>query len=120
MFKLLIEGQEQEILPQFWPGVEYIETKDIEVLRPPLQVDRVYTVDYRRREHILHLEFETASDGEMAYRLAEYHTYFLRKYKLPVLSIIVYPFPTTVVKSPLLEKSGRELLVDLRFRILCL
>jgi hypothetical protein len=56
----------------------------------------------------------------MAYRLAAYHTYFLRKCKLPVLSIIVYPFLTTVVKSPLLEKSGRELLIDLRFRTLCL
>jgi hypothetical protein len=37
-----------------------------------------------------------------------------------VLSIIVYPFQTTVVESPLLEKSGGEVLLDFRFRPLCL
>lgn len=120
LLKLLIEGQEQEILPQFWPGVEYVETKDIDVLRSPLRVDRVYLVNYRKLQHILHAEFEISSDGEIVYRLAEYHTYFLRKYKLPVLSIIVYPFPTTVVESPLTEKSGREVLLAFRFRTLCL
>lgn len=120
LLKLLIEGREREILPQLWPGVEYIEAIDIEVLRSPLRVDRVYIVRYRKERHILHLEYETVSDGEIVYRLLEYHTYFLRKYKLPVLSIIVYPFQTTVVESPLLEKSGREILLDFRFRTLCL
>jgi len=120
LLKLLIEGQEREILPQLWPGVEYIETIDIEVLRSPLRVDRVYIVLYRKEKHVLHLEYETVSDGGIVYRLLEYHAYFLRKYKLPVLSIIVYPFQTTVVESPLLEKSGREILLDFRFRTLCL
>ena len=120
LLKLLIEGQEQEILPQIWPGVEYVETKDIEVLRSPLRVDRVYIVYYRKQKHILHVEFEISSDGEIVYRLVEYHAYFLRKYKLPVLSIIVYPFLTTVVESPLTEKSGREVLLAFRFRTLCL
>ena len=120
MFKLLIEDQERELLPQFWPGVEYIETKDIEVIRSPLRVDRVYIVRYKKRKHVFHLEFETASSNEMEYRLPEYHTYFRRKYKLPVLSIVVYPFQTTVVKSPIEEKSGREILMSLTFRTLCL
>lgn len=104
------------MLPQFWSGVEYVETKDIEVLRSPLRADRVYIVMYRRTRHVLHLEFETSSESEIAFRLAEYHTYFLHKYKSPVLSIIVYPFHTTVVESPLKEKSGRETLLSLRFR----
>jgi hypothetical protein len=120
LLKLLIEGQEREILPQLWPGVEYIETIDIEVLRSPLRVDRVYIVLYRRERHVLHLEYKTVSDGGIVYRLLEYHAYFLRKSKLPVLSIIVYPFQTTVVESPLLEKSGGGILLDFRFRTLCL
>lgn len=120
MFKLLIEDQEREMLPQFWPGVEYIETKDIEVIRSPLRVDRVYIVRYKKRKHVFHLEFETSSSNEMGYRLPEYHTYFRRKYKLPVLSIVVYPFQTTVVESPIEEKSGRETLMSFKFRTLCL
>src|SRR5579884_1962567 len=72
LLKLLIEGQEREILPQLWPGVEYIETIDIEVLRSPLRVDRVYIVLYRKEKHVLHLEYETVSDGGIVYRLLEY------------------------------------------------
>ena len=56
----------------------------------------------------------------MEYRLPEYHAYFRRKYKLPVLSIVVYPFPTTVIESPIEEKSGQEILMSLKFRTLCL
>ena len=56
----------------------------------------------------------------MEYRLPEYHTYFRRKYKLPVLSIVVYPFQTTVIESPIEEKSGSEILMSLKFRTLCL
>ena len=70
--------------------------------------------------HILHLEFETNSDGDMDLRLLEYHAFFWRKYKLPVLSLIVYPFPTTVVESPLEEKSGNEILLTFKFSTLCL
>lgn len=102
------------------PGVTYLETKDIEVIRSPLRVDRVYIVRCRRRKHVLHLEFETSSSKEMEYRLPEYHTYFRRKYKLPVLSIVVYPFQTTVVESPIEEKSGQEILMSLKCRTLCL
>jgi hypothetical protein len=114
----LIEGQETQMLPQFLPGAEYLETLDIEVLRSPLRVDRVYRVLYRKQKHILHLEFETASDKKMSYRLLEYHAYFFRKYEIPVLSIIVYPFPTTVVESPLVEMSDRETVLTFHFRTL--
>lgn len=34
--------------------------------------------------------------------------------------MIVYPFPTTVVESPIEEKSGDEILMSLKFRTLCL
>ncbi len=118
--KLLMEDRENEVIPQLLPEAQYIETLNVEVLRDPLRVDRVYRVWYRRSMHILHLEFETDADGEMATRLLEYHTCFLRKYQLPVLSLIVYPFSTTVVESPLEEKSGRETILTFHFRTLCL
>ena len=35
-------------------------------------------------------------------------------------NLIVYPFPTTVVKSPLEEKSGEETLLIFYYRTLCL
>lgn len=93
MFKLLIEDQEREMLPQLWPGVTYLETKDIEVIRSPLRVDRVYIVRYRRRKHVFHPEFETASSKEMKYRLPEYHTYFLAQVQAPSSLYDSLPIP---------------------------
>jgi hypothetical protein len=119
-FKLLLEDREKEVIPQFLPGATYIGMLSVDVPRDPLRVDRVYRVWYKGRKHILHLEFETDSTNDMSLRLLEYHAYFLRKYKLPVLSLVVYPFPTTVVESPLEEKSGDEVILTFKFSTLCL
>jgi hypothetical protein len=118
--KLLMEDQEYEVIKQLLPGARYIDVVNVELIRDPLRVDRVYRVWYKRSVHILHLEFETASESEMSFRLLEYHSFLLGKYKLPILSLIVYPFQTTVVESPLEEKSGDELLLTFTFRTLCL
>ena len=91
------------MLPYFLPGAEYLATLNVEVIRPPLRVDRVYRVRYKGKKTIAHIEFESGSNNDMADRLLEYHAYLRRKYKLPVYSIIVYPFPTKMAESPLRE-----------------
>jgi hypothetical protein len=112
LLKSLFEGQEEQMLPYFLDGAVYLETLDIEVVRSILRVDRVYKVFYNGQEHILHLEFETNSNSGMAARLLDYHTYLYRKYELPVISTIVYPFRTEVAVSPLEEVShGRPILI---------
>lgn len=114
-FKLLMEGQEEQVLHEILPEAQYIETLNIEQPEGPLRVDRVYKMRYKGEEHILDLEFETASDHKFIYRLLEYHAYFLRKYELPVISLVIYPFPTTVVESPLKEMSGQETISNFPF-----
>ncbi len=118
LLKSLLEGQEKEMLPYFLEDAVYLETLDIEVMRTLLRIDRVYKISYKGQEHILHLEFETGSDTKMAARLLDYHAYLYRKYDLPVISIIVYPFRTAIATSPLEEVShGKQLLV-FHFQIL--
>ena len=117
LLKSLLEGQEKHMLPYFLPGAEYLETLNVEVIRPPLRVDRVYRVKYSGRKAIAHIEFESGSNHDMAARLAEYHTFLHRKYKLPVTSIIVYPFPTTMAVSPLQETLGEEDILLFHFRV---
>jgi predicted transposase YdaD len=112
LLKSLLEGQEKQLLPYLLPEVEYLETLNVEVLRNPLRVDRVYKVMYRGQVHILHVEFESRSDTTMASRLLDYHAYLYHKYGYPVISIIIYPFSTKMAESPLKETSGsREILV---------
>ena len=117
LLKSLLEGQEQQMLPYFLPGAEYLETLNVEVIRPPLRVDRVYRVKYSERKAIAHIEFESGSNNDMAARLAEYHTFLHRKYKLPVISVIIYPFPTTMAVSPLKETLGEEAILLFHFRV---
>lgn len=116
--KGIFEEDAASILPNLIEGVELVEVLDIEILRTPLRADSVYRVQYKKRPHTLQLEFQSGPDEDMAYRLAEYHTYLLRKYRLPVLSVVLYLFETSIVESPLREKSVDEELLTLHFRVL--
>jgi hypothetical protein len=117
LLKSLLDGQEEHLIHHFLAEAVYLETLNIEVMRTLLRVDRVYKVLYKRKEHILHLEFETGADGNMASRLLDYHAYLYYKYGLPVISIIVYPFRTTIATSPLEEMSDEEQILIFRFRV---
>jgi hypothetical protein len=120
LLKSLLEGQEEKMLPYFLHDGVYLETLDIEVIRPLLRIDRVYKILYKGLAHILHLEFETGSNNKMATRLLDYHAYLYRKYDLPVISIIVYPFRTTVATSPLEEISHGKLVLVFHFQVIAL
>ncbi|HEV7234855.1 MAG TPA: hypothetical protein VGN15_01655 [Ktedonobacteraceae bacterium] len=116
--KSLFEGREKDILPYFLPDVEYLETLDIEAHRTTLRTDRVYKVMLEEHLHIVDVEFETGSHPHMEARLLDYHAYLYRKYRLPVISIIVYPFRTKMAISPLREVSGKQELLLFHFRML--
>lgn len=49
-----------------------------------------------------------ASNSKFVHRLLEHLLYFQREYGLPIISLGVYPFPTTVVESLLQEMNGKE------------
>ena len=45
---------------------------------------------YRRERFILHLEFQSANDPEMAFRMAEYKAILQRKFRLSVRQFVIY------------------------------
>jgi hypothetical protein len=121
VLKMVLEGQQAALLPQLLnEDVVFLEELNVEVMNPPLRVDRVYKAQYRGQPHVLHFEFESGPTSRMDVRLLVYHAYFLYKYGLPVISIIVYPFETTMVESPLRESSRHEELLTFHFRRLSL
>lgn len=95
------------MLAYFLANAVYVDMLNIEVLRTPLRVDRAYKILLDDEINVLDLEFQASGEPDDAERLLEYHAYFHRKYKAPVVSVLVYPFPTTVAVSPLLEKRGK-------------
>jgi len=113
--KALVQQQAPDMLPLFLPGVVYEETLNVEVIRPTMRVDKVYKVGYRGTEHILHLEFESGADSHMCSRLLAYNSMLYLDHRLPVISMIIYPFRTKMAESPLLVMSGEEAIVTFNF-----
>jgi hypothetical protein len=119
--KALVQTSANTLLPPFLPGVTYIETLNVELLRPTMRADRVFKVLYRGENHILHLEFESSSDPYMAYmaaRLLTYNAIIYQEYLLPVISIIIYPFRVKMAEPPLQITSRHEKLVTFYFKVL--
>src|SRR5579884_3777486 len=116
--KELVQQQASTILPVLLRGATYVETLDVERIRPTMRVDRVYKIIYRRQEHILHLEFESGADNDLPARLHTYHAILYQDYHLPVISMIIYPFRVAMAASPWREMSGDEEIVSFRFRVL--
>jgi hypothetical protein len=106
------------ILPLLLSNAIYKETLDVERIKPTMRVDRVYKIMYRGRDHILHLEFESGADNDMASRLLVYHAILYQDYHLPVISIIVYPFRVTMATPPFREMSGDEEILEFNFGVL--
>ncbi len=117
-FKDLVEQQAPDILPLLLPGAVYEETLNVELSRSMMRADKVFKILYYGAEHILHLEFETGSDGELRSRLLVYNSVLYRDHKLPVITIVVYPFPVQQAESPLCIKSNEKEILAFHFRTL--
>ncbi len=100
-FKDWISQQAPTILPVLLPGARYEETLDIEIIRPPMRVDKVFKILYDGKEQILHLEFEVKYDSQLKSRLLVYNASLYRKHRLPVITIVVYPFSVVKAVPPL-------------------
>ena len=116
--KDLIQQQARDILPLLLPGAVYEETLNVELIRSTMRVDKVYKIKYQAEDHILHLEFESDADSDMASRLLAYNSMLYRDYHLPVLSMIVYPFRVKMAESPLRITSKQQELLTFHFLIL--
>jgi hypothetical protein len=57
-----ITQQARAFLPILLPGIHYERTLNVEPVRPPMRVDRVFKVRYDEEDYLLHLEFEVGYD----------------------------------------------------------
>jgi len=116
--KDLIEQQAAAILPFFLPGAVYERTLNVEMIRPAVRADKVFLIRYKGKKHILHLEFETGADKYMAARMLAYNGIMYHQYHLPVVSILIYPFKTTMARTPLVIENEDGLLIHFNFVVL--
>ncbi len=109
-----------QILPNLLPEAEYVGEENIEVDRSTLKADLVYDIIYTGLPHILDVELQTEGDSEMPIRMAQYHIGLLAKHKKPVISMIVYPFETSIPEPPFREMSGNKVLLTMEYKVVLL
>jgi hypothetical protein len=120
--KALLREQAAEMIPYLVEEAEFVDTLDSEVLKPqpPLRADRAYKILYRGEPHVFHFELETGANSRMAYRMLSYHALLLEEQRLPVISLVIYPFRTKLPVSPLRETSRQNELLVFHFKVLAL
>ena len=89
------------VLPILLPGAVYTGTLTVELIRPPIRADKVFKIIYDGIDCVLHIEFESGSDTYMAARMNAYNAVLYNDYHIPVISMVIYPFRTTMATSPL-------------------
>lgn len=118
--KSLMGEEAAEILPHLLPETEYIREENIELDRTTLKVDLVYNIKYKGEPNILNMELQTDSDSDIVIRLLKYHVGLYDKFRLPVLSMILYPFETSLPEVPFEVKSGDERRLTFEYRVVAL
>lgn len=118
--KSLFGDEAAEILPNLVPESEFLGEENIEIDRTTLKADLVYHILYKGQPHILNMELQTDEDSNMPHRMLKYHVGLLDKHSKPVLSVVLYPFETSLPKPPFREMSGEEALLTFHYRVVAL
>jgi hypothetical protein len=107
-----------EIIANLLPGTVLISEENSEIERESLRADLVYGVLHKNLPHTLDMELQSGPDSQMAFRMLQYHVELLLAYRLPVLSVVLYLFESSMPQPPFEEKSGDELLLMLKYKVI--
>lgn len=117
--KSLLQEQPNEILSLFLDGIEVLQSLDGEAIKPTtLRTDRCFLVKKTGKRKVVHLELETGADGEILPRMLEYYGILYRKYKLPIIAVVIYPFVTTLPESQLCIMDEDEKILIFNVRVI--
>jgi predicted transposase YdaD len=88
--KKLVHGDPQAFVSWFLPEAVFTGERPYELKHWTLEVDALLEVKVNEQEMLLHLEFQTYHDPNMAERLLRYNVLARSEHKLPVLSCVIY------------------------------
>ncbi|HVB21884.1 MAG TPA: hypothetical protein VNG51_08070 [Ktedonobacteraceae bacterium] len=115
-FKDWMRHEANQAIPYLIAGAVCEGTLDTEIIRPTMRADKVFRINLDGEAHIGNFEFQTARDEDLVSRMHVYNSVLYHDYHLPVLSMIIYPFRTTIAKSPLTITSRGKELITFHFR----
>ena len=109
-----------EIIPEFVPEATVVSEQNNEIKQENLRADLVYFVHYENELQVLNMELQTNSDSNMPARMLRYHVGLHLDYNLPVISVILYLFETSIPTPPYREMSGQNELLTFHYRVIAL
>jgi hypothetical protein len=118
--KSLMEDHAAEMVPELVPGARFIEEKNNELTRLNLRADIVYLIEYHGELRILNMELQTEAETNMAFRVLVYHLELYDKYKLPVISVVLYPFETSIPEPVFQAEASSKTRIRFDHDVLCL
>jgi hypothetical protein len=83
-----------------------------------MRADKVFKVIYNGEDAILEIEFESGTDSDLPSRLLIYNAVLYQEHKLPVITMVVYPFRVTLAESPLQVAIGATKIFTFHFHML--
>lgn len=116
--KAIFKEDAAQIVPRLLKGAIFLRVLDLEILRPPMRADRAYGIEYEGEFHIFQMEFQAGEDEDIEYRALVYHAVLLRDFRKPVITMIIYLFKSSMVKSPFREMSGNDVLLLFHYKVL--
>jgi hypothetical protein len=118
--KSLMEDHAAEMVPELVPGARFIEEKNNELTRLNLRADIVYLIEYNGELRILNMELQTDAEKNMAFRMLMYHLELYDKYELPVISVVLYPFETSIPEPVFQTEGSSKTRIRFDHDVLCL
>src|SRR5712692_7478505 len=113
-----MEDHAAEMLPEILPESRLISEQNAEIARTNLRPDLVYLIEYKGKQRILNLELQTSEDPDMTYRMLLYFVELFGKYRLPVISIVLYPFETSIPEPVFREGNENDTLLHYQHQVL--
>jgi hypothetical protein len=118
--KSLMEDHAAEMVPELVPGARFIEEKNNELTRLNLRADIVYLIEYKGELRILNMELQTDAEKNMAFRMLVYNLELYDKYQLPVISVVLYPFETSIPEPVFQTEASSKTRIRFDHDVLCL
>src|SRR5438552_1911733 len=118
--KSLMEDHAAEMVPELVPGAKFIAEQNNELTRLNLRADIVYLIEYKGELRILNMELQTDAEKQMAFRMLVYHLELYDKYQLPVISVVLYPFETTIPEPVFQTEGSSKTRIRFDHDVLCL
>ena len=88
--KKLVQADPQTFINWFVPEAAFTAARPLELKNWTLEVDALLEVQVKGQEMLVHFEFQTHNDPEMAERLLRYNVLARSEHRLPVLSCVIY------------------------------